>query len=302
MPWARTLLGAFAAVGGFSSEPTPAAIVESGWQDDGAIAAVSVVTEPVTSSQPSPLTGLADDLSPIVEVGAPAPSIAAGGGHGSALPGRAMAASDLVRSISSLGRGRNGTGGGDGEGAGDGKGSGFFGRRITGEKIVYVVDSSQSMNHPHPGIGKTRMGRVKLELVNSVRSLAATQKFYIVFFNERPIAMPSDRLVEASEAAKLQYLRWMIDVKADGKTDPALALLLALRLNPDTIYFLTDGEFRPTIVREVATSNRKGVKIHTVGFTQDRGEKLLQMIAEQNGGTYQYIPPDEQVAEAVAAP
>jgi hypothetical protein len=295
-----SLLGAFAAVGGFDPAPVADIPLTAEWLSEEQLSPVSVVTAPVRATQTSPFEGVEDTISPFVEAGRPAPSIAPGGGRGRQLPGRALAASDLTRSLSMLGRGTNGAGAGEGEGVGDGKGLGFFGRRITGQRVVYVVDCSQSMNHPHPGPGKNRLGRVKLELINSVRALAATQKFFIVFFNDRPLPMPTDRLVEANDATKLKYLRWMVDVKADGHTDPALALLMALKLNPDTIYFLTDGDFRPTIVREVAVSNRKGVKIHTVGFTQDRGEKLLRTIAEQNGGTYHYVPPDESPAELVA--
>ncbi len=114
-----------------------------------------------------------------------------------------------------------------------------------------------------------------------------------MFFNERPIPMPAERMITATRGSKLKYLEWMIKVPGDGHTDPALALLMALRLEPDTIFFLTDGDFRPTIVKELKVSNRKGVTIHTIGFSQDRGEKLLQTIAEQNNGAYFYVPPDE---------
>ena len=291
------LLGTFAAVGGFDSAPIAAeTVLESTWHDGGDSAGpMTVLSDPVAPGSLSSIAGLDDSLSKLNTADAPAFDITPGGGQGLGLPGRAMANSDLK---SALGRGKNGKGTGAGEGTGNGGGSaggrGFFGRGSAGEKVVYVVDSSQSMNHPHPGPGKNRLGRVKLELINSVRALQPNQKFFIVFFNENAIPMPADRLIEANEASKLQYLRWMVDVPADGHTDPAMALLLALRLNPDTIYFLTDGDFRPTIVREVAVSNRKGVKIHTIGFTHDRGENLLRAIAKQNGGTYTYVPPDEE--------
>ncbi len=292
------LLGTFAAVGGFDPAPVTEPPLEAIWQDgEESLSPVTVLTQPVSATAPSTFAGLVDTISPLVDSQTPALSIAPGGGRGMGLPGRAVATSDLKRS---LGRGINGVGTGSGEGVGAGGGGGFFGRGFTGEKVVYVVDSSQSMNHPHPGVGKTRLGRVKLELINSIRALSPEKKFYIVFFNDGPIPMPSDRLMEANDATKLHYLRWMIHVPPDGQTDPALALLLALKLDPDTIYFLTDGDFRPTIVREVAVSNRRGVKIHTIGFTQDRGESLLRTIAKQNGGTYTYVPPDEEASEAVA--
>src|SRR5690606_8639207 len=112
-----------------------------------------------------------------------------------------------------------------------------------------VVDCSRSMNHPHPGPGKTRIGRVKLELVRSVHNLEPNQQFFIIFFNERAYPMPAERLIEASDSSKLRYLRWMAGARADGQTDPSQALAMALRLQPDLIYFLTDGDFKPVIVK-----------------------------------------------------
>jgi hypothetical protein len=295
------LLGTFAAVGGFD-----AAVVvterplEAVFQEDDVPPPISLISQPVGDIASAKLDGLDDPQAPILEMPAVAP-IGPGGGTGIGLAGLASANSD---SKAAFGRGENGKGTGAGEGTGNGGGGrGFFGRGSAGEKVVFVVDSSQSMNHPHPGPGKTRLGRVKLELINSIRAMSPNQKFFIVFFSDGPIPMPADRLMEANDGAKLQYLRWMMNVPGDGHTEPALALLMALKLNPDTIYFLTDGDFRPTIVRELAVSNRKGVKIHTIGFSQDRGEKLLQTIAKQNNGTYTYVPPDEgeekeKVAEA----
>jgi hypothetical protein len=297
-----TLLGTFAAVGGFDAPPlVTERPLEAAFQEEEVPPPMSLVSRPVGDLSGATLEGLDDPQAPVIEMPAIAP-IGPGGGIGISLPGMASANSD---SKAAIGRGVNGKGTGAGEGTGNGGGGrGFFGRGSAGEKVVFVVDSSQSMNHPHPGPGKTRLGRVKMELINSIRVMTPNQKFFIVFFNDAPIPMPADRLIEANDGAKLQYLRWMIDVPGSGYTDPALALLLALRLNPDTIYFLTDGDFRPTIVKELAISNRLGkVKIHTIGFSQDRGEKLLQTIARQNGGTYTYVPPDEgkdeeKVAEA----
>ncbi len=289
------LLGTFAAVGGFDSAPISEPPIEAVWQaPDEEFLPVNLVMQPVAAHGPSTPGNLDDPLAPQFDVDVSAASLTAGGGQGQGLPGRSVSASDLRRS---LGRGLAGMGGGSGEGKGAGGGRGFFGRGVAGQRVVYVVDSSRSMNHPHPGEGKTRLGRVKLELINAIKALQPDQKFFIVFFNDAPIPMPSDRLVEANDATKLQFLRWMVDVPASGQTDPAMALLLALKLNPDTIYFLTDGDFRPTIVRELAVSNRRGVTIHTIGFTQDRGESLLRTIAKQNQGTYTYVPPDEAAPE-----
>jgi hypothetical protein len=108
--------------------------------------------------------------------------------------------------------------------------------------------------------------------------------------------------MEASDATKLRYLTWMAHARADGHTDPGQALALALRLNPELIYFLTDGDFRAGIVKDVAAANRGRVKINTIGFGGNEGEPLLKAIAEQNRGTYQFISAEqEELAEAAAS-
>jgi len=192
-----------------------------------------------------------------------------------------------------------GRGEGDGDGEGDGNGGTFFGLTAEGRRVVYVVDASRSMNHPHPGPMKTRFGRVKLELVKSIGAMAPEQEFFIVYFNDQAWPMPATSMKLAVPSARQRYLRWAVEAKASGTTDPEQALLIALRLNPDVIYFLTDGAFHPTVVDHVrAANNRERVTIHTIGFGDDGGEVLLKEIAFQNWGTYQFIPGDESDPES----
>ncbi len=185
------------------------------------------------------------------------------------------------------------TGTGTNASSGDGAGRGFFGLSADNKRVVFVVDASRSMNHPHPGPTKTRFGRVKWELVQSIGQMGNEQQFFIVFFNERAIPMPARILKAAYPETQDKYLRWAVQVKAEGKTDPQQALLLALSLEPDVIYFLTDGDFPRRVVSEVSRRNRKGIVINTIGFGDDEGEELLRVIASQNGGTYQFISGDD---------
>jgi hypothetical protein len=189
-----------------------------------------------------------------------------------------------------------GQGNGGESGAGDGEADGgrFFGLTTEGRRVVYVVDASRSMNHPHPGPMKTRFGRVKLELVRSISGMRPEQEFFIVYFNDRAWPMPATSMKLAVRSAQQKYLRWAVEAKASGQTDPQDALLAALRLRPDVIYFLTDGAFHPNVVELVRTANQQArVRIHTIGFGDDEGESLLQDIAFQNWGSYQFIPGDE---------
>lgn len=197
-----------------------------------------------------------------------------------------------------------GTGGGDGTGNGDGigDGDGFFGLDLTGDRIVFVVDASRSMNFPYPGEAKNRLGRVKIEIYNTVRKMTADQKFFVVFFNTDPIPMPAQDLISAEPTIVRPFMEWIFKTKAQGQTNPEAALLMALKLRPDKVYFLTDGDFSHRAVKAVREANRGRVPIHTVGFGGKEGEANLKEIAQDSRATYQYIPAPTVTAEPAASP
>lgn len=204
------------------------------------------------------------------------------------------AARDLVASAlgTKLGNGfalGGGFGSGIGSGTGNGSGSGFFEIETAGTKFVYVLDGSGSMTEPHSE-ARTRLDRVKIELVRSIGGLAGDMQFFVVFFNRLAVPMPAAKLQMATGANKQKYLEWVVKVKGGGGTDPRPALKQALELRPDVIYFLTDGIFKDDVADEVTRLNTRGVAIHTFCFGDASGEALLQAIARRNHGTYKYIP------------
>lgn len=196
------------------------------------------------------------------------------------------------------GNGGAGTGQG-GQGTGSG-GGGFFGLSVKGKSTVFVVDASMSMNMFHPGPARTRFNRVKLELLRTIAGMTEEEQFFIVFFGDGAIPMPASQMVAATEDNQKRYLTWMAKVPAIGRTYPQQALLLALQLKPDLIYFLTDGEFDYAVVPGVTAANRDGIPIHTIGFGDNRGEVLMREIAVRNNGTYTFIPSDEPASQLSA--
>lgn len=187
---------------------------------------------------------------------------------------------------------------GDGDGAsgnGSGGGGSFFGMQLDGQSVVFVVDASKSMNHPHPGPAKTRFGRVKMELLQTVARMSEDEKFFVMFFNDVAVPMPATRLMEATPDAQRRYLRWVANARAGGLTEPAGALAMALKLEPDVIYFLTDGDFAYRVVPMVTKINRGRTIIHTIGFGDNQGEPFLKEIAAKNRGRYRFIPADEDI-------
>lgn len=193
--------------------------------------------------------------------------------------------------------GGSGEGLGNTEGAGGGAGQGaaseFFPLDQDASTFVFVVDSSKSMNHPYPGPAKTRLGRVKIELWRTIYQMTAKQRFFIVFFNTQSIPMPASGLQPGGMQSQGELLNWTAAVRADGQTDPQQALLTAMRMRPDVIYFLTDGEFNYRVVREVTKSNYGGVRIHTLSLGDDSGRRFLEEIAAGNGGVYRHIVEEE---------
>lgn len=183
-----------------------------------------------------------------------------------------------------------GNGIGTGSGGGASAGPGFFGIKAEANSIVYVVDSSGSMNLPHDSKWKTRYRRLKAEIVKSVGEMSPGQRFYIIFFNSKAMRMPARSLQPAEQKRKTRYLKWMIAQKAKGETDPRGALHYALALQPDVIYFLTDGMFRKPVKRDLLKIRQNNVAIHTFAFGDRRSEETMQQIAKSNGGRYHFVP------------
>jgi hypothetical protein len=182
-----------------------------------------------------------------------------------------------------------GTGTGDGLGAGDA--GGFFGMHDAGRSFVYVVDASSSMYAPHDSEARTRFGRVQVELVRSIGNMTPQQGFFVLFFNSVPHPMPARGLQPGLPRVKQRYLDWTARHRAGGDTNPLPALELALALQPDVVYFLTDGVLPrgQNVLREVTRRNGGRVRIHTFAFGSRTGEQLLRELATRNGGEYHFV-------------
>ena len=85
-------------------------------------------------------------------------------------------------------------------------------------------------------------------------------------------------------------------VIARSGTQHKTPLLNALLLEPDVVYFLTDGD-RPRLttdeLRMVKKTNRSRARIHVVEFAvgprEERQKSWLELLAQQSGGVYRRI-------------
>lgn len=200
--------------------------------------------------------------------------------------------------------------GGDREGrsgAGGGSGTRFMGIETAARKVVYLLDYSSSMRALD-----RRIDALRTELGRSLHKLPNDAEFSVVLFGVQPpgvdpnvqrttpggnlrppnaMAMPPERLVEASGSHKAQALAWMkVSMKIDGgATYPWEGMQLALDMRPEVVFFLTDGNFEDgdmSDLRMVLQKSGTGVRVHCIAFASDDDIHHLQEIAGSTGGSY----------------
>ena len=166
-----------------------------------------------------------------------------------------------------------------------GGGASFFGLEARGKDFVYVVDYSGSMS-------RDKLVAAKAELIRSLSALRRNMRYYIVFYNHAHLPMPGGKLVKATEQNKRVSFAWVEQVRANGGTDPRKAMRLALSLEPDAIWLLSDGLFARQAADEIRAANPGArVQVHSIGFFSNAGEPVLRRIAEENRGAYRFVPP-----------
>jgi len=177
---------------------------------------------------------------------------------------------------------------GKGQGGGElGAGSiGFFGERASGSSFVFIVDSSGSMEG-------SRFARAVEELNRAIGQLRIKQRFFVIFYNDEAIPLFSPRsrshMYLATKKNRRRATKWIGLQQAGGGTEPEDAIHQALRLKPDVIFFLSDGEV-PRTTRTIATEfNHFGTIINTIAFQFRGGEAILKGIAEDNQGNYRFV-------------
>lgn len=190
-------------------------------------------------------------------------------------------------------RGSGNTEGTSGSGAGadesDANGRGrvsFFGKEVVANSVAFVIDASQSMSG-------MRFQRARAELVNALRKLQPEQRFFVVFYTNEtyPLFFPDNtvELIEASPRNLERVFRWIEQSQVQGGTQPQLAMVMTLKLKPDVVFFLSDGDI-PVETQGIVKFNNHGTAVHTITFGSDVGAAIMRRIAAKNGGEYRFIP------------
>jgi hypothetical protein len=185
-----------------------------------------------------------------------------------------------------------------GSGLGDAPAPQFFGQRIEGRSIVFVLDNSGSMQGG-------RLETVIAELLRCVDSLDEKQEFYVIFHSDTVYPLfypdPIDRYIRPTEANKKMLARWLdtVELCLGDSVDEALAA--AAMIEPDTVFLLSDGRIQgQRNIRFLLNGQSRNFPIHTfaVGMGSSvAGRRNLEEIAAANGGEFRESEIPEEMRE-----
>jgi hypothetical protein len=170
----------------------------------------------------------------------------------------------------------------------------LFGTSGSGSKFIYVFDRSASMAE----LNGRPLAAAKRELIASLQHLDETTQFQIIFYNQRPrifhFRSQSPRLVWANEEGKQAATQFVEAISASGGTEHMQALKLALGLQPDVVFFLTDADEPQLTEADLQQIDRwnQGSRINAIEFgigPQSVSEGFLQRLASRHRGQHVYV-------------
>lgn len=211
--------------------------------------------------------------------------------------GESATARGVAEAVSASGRsasGRSVADQGESQSPSDGTGAYFFGTYASGQRFVFVIDSSQSM------LEGGRWSAMRRELIRALSTLSPDQEFFVISFDSTAKPMfgqfpPNSKFLHPNAGNIDRVNRWVGTISHGGSTLPASSIGIALRMKPDAIFLLSDGEIQDTTLQELRLHNRqknsKGsfeaiIPIHTVSLFSMAGFRTLQAIADENDGVF----------------
>ena len=182
-------------------------------------------------------------------------------------------------------------------------GPGFFGIEATGNKIVYVIDMSPSMEY---GKYERRYDRAVAEVLSSVDELKPDQSFFVYLFSfeklEMDLGQGSGEFLIPTRENKLRLRKWLTNIRLAPGTDPRESVVAALKQKPSCVFLLSDGQFngrrfgtgkykrKQTTVELARRYNKSDCPIHTIGLEDEANQKDMTAIADQSKGMYKFVP------------
>jgi hypothetical protein len=175
--------------------------------------------------------------------------------------------------------------------------TGIFGLKATGNRFVYVFDRSASMD----GFQGRPLRAAKDQLIHSLADLQSDNQFQIIFYNQRttlfnPYFPRPPKLLAGDHSMKEDAARFVREMTAEGSTSHVEALRLALAMQPDVVFFLTDAgepQMSWAELQEIRRMNeRLGASINAIEFGSgpfQGGNNFLVRLADENNGQHTYV-------------
>jgi len=172
-------------------------------------------------------------------------------------------------------------------------GPSYYGLPISAAKIIFVIDTSGSMNGP-------RIVAAKRELCRAIQELPATVEFNILAFNGGVYPWQG-KLMPAADDSKQSALYFVMAQVLGNRTASYDALEAAMQFDGEAIYFLTDGApfggkitNPPDIIRAITRLNQfRRMTINSLGIgvgpPGNAFDTFLSTLADQNYGVYERV-------------
>jgi len=177
-------------------------------------------------------------------------------------------------------------------------------KEVQGKTIVFVLDTSGSMTGE-------KIVQAKAALRYCIERLGSDDRFDVMRFSSDVERLSSSGLIAASDANKRRAQEFIDGFEAAGGTaiDEALqaALTSVASESSALVLFVTDG--RPTvgevnageILKGAGRRNSGHARVFTMGVGEDLDTHLVDLVAQQHGGTSHYVRPGEDVKLAISA-
>ncbi|MCH2102162.1 MAG: VWA domain-containing protein, partial [Planctomycetes bacterium] len=180
-------------------------------------------------------------------------------------------------------------------------GASFWGMPIVSRRVVFVLDTSGSMNQKfgqaarYGAKGATRLSAAKAQLIGALQMLPEGTLFNIITFDTRGDRW-KDEMTVLGDTTRSEASQWVTALGTRGATNVFDALEKAFALeNMDTLYLLSDGQPAggkiddPLLLRhEVHAWNAtRRIPIHTISLGGDVA--LLRRLAEDSGGIFRLV-------------
>ena len=173
--------------------------------------------------------------------------------------------------------------------------------------VVFILDISGSMYEPYAGA--TRLTYARQALIRRVRALPDGTPFALVLYAQRACA--SGPLVAANDATREAAARFLMrDVDCGGGTNLPAGLVAARALHTGALLLATDGDLNISVpnllldAQEILGGEGRGPSIEIIGIApraDTTADRLLQNLADQQGGSYGIDQTSDETALAMPA-